>query len=57
MTMEGMMQKHFQHRIPKGGCVEPRINLTWSLGCIVPNIGFVNICDICRLHHHYIIPF
>eukprot|EP00434_Breviolum_minutum_P021549 symbB.v1.2.019019.t2/scaffold1541.1/size112753/1 len=29
MTMEGMMQKHFQHRIPKGGCVEPRINLTW----------------------------
>lgn len=29
MTMEGMMQKHFQHRIPKEGCVEPRINLTW----------------------------
>lgn len=29
-TMEGMMQKHFQHRIPKeGGVNEPRINLTW----------------------------
>lgn len=30
MTMEGMLQKHFQHRVPKEECVEaPRINLTW----------------------------
>merc|ERR1712037_721396 len=30
MTMEGMMQKHFQHRVPKEGAVDgPRINLTW----------------------------
>jgi alkylated DNA repair dioxygenase AlkB len=30
MTMEGMTQKHMQHRIPKEDCVtEPRINLTW----------------------------
>jgi len=30
MTMEGMLQKHFQHRVPKeGGSDEPRINFTW----------------------------
>lgn len=30
MTMEGMMQKHFQHRVPREGDVKaPRINLTW----------------------------
>jgi len=30
MTMEGMTQKHFQHRVPKEGRSEgPRINLTW----------------------------
>merc|ERR1719502_1623766 len=30
MTMEGMLQKHYQHRVPKEDCVEgPRINLTW----------------------------
>jgi len=29
-TMEGMTQKHFQHRVPKeGGSHGPRINLTW----------------------------
>jgi len=29
-TMEGMFQKHFQHRVPKEGNVRgPRINLTW----------------------------
>lgn len=29
-TMEGMMQKHYQHRIPREGYVQgPRINLTW----------------------------
>lgn len=29
-TMEGMFQKHFQHRVPKEGNVNgPRINLTW----------------------------
>jgi len=29
-TMEGMMQKHYQHRVPKeGGVNGPRINLTW----------------------------
>lgn len=29
-TMEGMMQKHFQHRVPKEGHVEgARINMTW----------------------------
>lgn len=29
-TMEGMVQKHYQHRIPKEGNVpSPRINLTW----------------------------
>merc|ERR1719440_1728372 len=31
MTMEGMTQKHFQHRVPREDNVEirPRINLTW----------------------------
>merc|ERR1711874_543420 len=30
MTMEGMTQKHFQHRVPKEDDIEgPRINLTW----------------------------
>jgi len=29
MTMEGMTQKHFQHRVPKEHCEGPRINLTW----------------------------
>lgn len=29
-TMEGMTQKHFQHRVPKENAVEgPRINMTW----------------------------
>mmetsp|Transcript_30355 Transcript_30355/g.86898 ORF Transcript_30355/g.86898 Transcript_30355/m.86898 type:complete len:409 (+) Transcript_30355:103-1329(+) len=29
-TMEGMTQKHYQHRVPPEGTVEgPRINLTW----------------------------
>jgi len=29
-TMEGMVQKHFQHRVPKEANVRgPRINLTW----------------------------
>lgn len=29
MTMEGMTQKHMQHRVPKEGAPGPRINLTW----------------------------
>lgn len=30
LTMEGMLQKHFQHRVPREEVVqEPRINLTW----------------------------
>jgi len=29
MTMEGMTQKYFQHRVPKEACEGPRINLTW----------------------------
>jgi len=30
MTMEGMTQRHFQHRVPKEDHSEgPRINLTW----------------------------
>lgn len=30
MTMEGMTQKHFQHRVPKEENIDgPRINLTW----------------------------
>mmetsp|Transcript_88524 Transcript_88524/g.162277 ORF Transcript_88524/g.162277 Transcript_88524/m.162277 type:complete len:147 (+) Transcript_88524:3-443(+) len=30
VTMEGMTQKHFQHRVPREeGIKEPRINLTW----------------------------
>merc|ERR1711953_100341 len=29
-TMEGMMQKHFQHRVAReAGVAGPRINLTW----------------------------
>merc|ERR550537_1725663 len=29
--MEGMMQKHYQHRVPKEGAAQlPRINLTWK---------------------------
>jgi len=44
-TMEGMMQKHYQHRVPKEGNVRgPRINLTWrwiarhSPTCPVPRM-------------------
>merc|ERR1711879_786973 len=34
MTMEGMVQKHMQHRVPKEGNVTgPRINLTWRWVC------------------------
>lgn len=30
MSMEGMLQKHMQHRVPREeGVAEPRINLTW----------------------------
>lgn len=30
LTMEGMFQKHFQHRVPKQEYIkDPRINLTW----------------------------
>jgi len=29
MTMEGMLQKHMQHRVPKEPVSGPRINLTW----------------------------
>lgn len=30
MTMEGMVQKHYQHRVPREENIqEPRINLTW----------------------------
>mmetsp|Transcript_33443 Transcript_33443/g.90539 ORF Transcript_33443/g.90539 Transcript_33443/m.90539 type:complete len:147 (-) Transcript_33443:336-776(-) len=30
LTMEGMVQKHYQHRVPKEENVDgPRINLTW----------------------------
>lgn len=31
LTMEGMMQKHYQHRVPKESSQSssPRINLTW----------------------------
>lgn len=30
MTMEGMLQKHYQHRVPREDNIEgPRINLTW----------------------------
>merc|ERR1711972_757559 len=29
-TMEGMVQKHFMHRVPREGGVDgPRINMTW----------------------------
>ena len=57
MTMEGMMQKHFQHRIPKGGCVEPRINLTWTLGCTSLCFCFDSwyVQIVSSLHHHPIL--
>eukprot|EP00931_Biecheleriopsis_adriatica_P120001 TRINITY_DN95152_c0_g1_i1.p1 TRINITY_DN95152_c0_g1~~TRINITY_DN95152_c0_g1_i1.p1 ORF type:complete len:321 (-),score=50.28 TRINITY_DN95152_c0_g1_i1:97-1059(-) len=29
MTMEGLTQKHYQHRVPKEQARGPRINLTW----------------------------
>merc|ERR1712113_677219 len=30
MTMEGMVQKHYQHRVPREEYIKgPRINLTW----------------------------
>merc|ERR1719171_772285 len=29
LTMEGMLQKYYQHRIPKEAAQGPRINLTW----------------------------
>ena len=29
LTMEGLMQKHYQHRVPRQRDVGPRINLTW----------------------------
>lgn len=28
-TMEGLVQKHYQHRVPKEKAIGPRINLTW----------------------------
>ncbi|CAJ1346786.1 unnamed protein product [Effrenium voratum] len=28
-TMEGMLQKHYQHRVPKDRSTAPRVNLTW----------------------------
>mmetsp|Transcript_102739 Transcript_102739/g.142061 ORF Transcript_102739/g.142061 Transcript_102739/m.142061 type:complete len:126 (-) Transcript_102739:24-401(-) len=28
-TMEGLAQKHYQHRVPKEDALGPRINLTW----------------------------
>lgn len=57
MTMEGMMQKHFQHRIPKGGCVEPRINLTWTLGCTSLCFCFDSwyVQIVSSLHHYPIL--
>merc|ERR1712039_518145 len=34
MTMEGMVQKHMQHRVPREDDVQgPRINLTWRWVC------------------------
>merc|ERR1711879_289281 len=34
LTMEGMTQKHFQHRVPREeGIRQPRINLTWRWVC------------------------
>lgn len=29
LTMEGLVQKHYQHRVPRERCTKPRINLTW----------------------------
>ena len=30
LTMEGLFQKYYQHRVPRQGkCTEPRINFTW----------------------------
>mmetsp|Transcript_100485 Transcript_100485/g.324022 ORF Transcript_100485/g.324022 Transcript_100485/m.324022 type:complete len:120 (-) Transcript_100485:323-682(-) len=29
VTMEGLMQKHYQHRVPREKATGPRINLTW----------------------------
>lgn len=29
MTMEGLTQKHYQHRVPREKAVGPRINFTW----------------------------
>ncbi|CAE8626792.1 unnamed protein product, partial [Polarella glacialis] len=44
MTMEGMTQKHFQHRVPKEDNITgPRINLTWRwVGKHTPQ------CPACR---------
>lgn len=28
-TMEGLTQKHYRHRVPRGPATKPRINLTW----------------------------
>lgn len=33
LTMEGMTQKYYQHRVPKESSSGPRINLTWRWVC------------------------
>jgi alkylated DNA repair dioxygenase AlkB len=44
-TMEGMFQKHFQHRVPREeGVSEARINLTWRW-----NIKHQPSCPVCRM--------
>lgn len=39
MTMEGLFQRYYSHRVPRSSCQKPRINFTWryitshELGC------------------------
>lgn len=45
MTMEGMCQKHYQHRVPKEhGVSGPRINLTWRW-----NVKHTPQCPVSRM--------
>lgn len=48
LTMEGMMQKYYQHRVPKERSNGPRINLTWRWVC--------KHQTTCRGHPEFVMP-
>jgi len=51
MTMEGLFQRYYSHRVPRASCNEPRINFTWrwitshELGCPKKSEKYINPHD------------